>query len=89
MKAIWSVIILSSFLFSSPLSAESRNCTKSVIMGVGPQSNPQECKAGDIVKMSIKRIAELCDFNSAIVCRDEETRSICYCVLNQKQRKPR
>lgn len=89
MKAIWSVIILSSFLFSSPLSAESRNCTESVIMGVGPQSNPQECKAGDIVKLPIKRIAELCNFNSAIACTGQGKRKICYCVLRHKQRKLR
>jgi len=88
-KTLYCLIIISSFLFSSSLSAESRDCTDSVIMGVGPQSNPQRCKAGDIVKLSIKRIAELCKFDSAIVCYGEGKRSLCYCELSAKHRKPR
>ncbi len=89
MKAIWPMIIFSVLLFSAPLAAESRNCTESVIMGVGPHSNPQQCKAGDIIKLPIRRIAELCNFNYAIACNGEGKRSLCYCTLRQKYRKPR
>jgi len=89
MKILWSLFILSTFVFSSPVSAESRNCTGSVMMGVGPQSGEQKCRAGDIVKLPIKRIAELCDFKSAIACNGEAKRSLCYCVLKQKRRKLR
>ncbi len=89
MKAIWPLLFLAAFLFSSSLRAESRNCTGSVMMGVGPQSDQQKCKAGDIIKLPIKRIAELCDFNSAIACNSEGARSLCYCSLKAKRRKSR
>ena len=76
-------------LAALPLHAASRDCTASVIMGNGPQSSAQKCRPGDIVKLSIRRIAELCDFDDAIVCYGEGKRSLCYCRLLKSPRKPR
>lgn len=89
MKIASLLLCLSMIIYSGSAISESRNCTDSIIVGVGPHANPQGCKDGDIVKLQIKRIPELCDFDKAITCQGEDRRTLCYCVLNEPERKKR
>jgi hypothetical protein len=59
--------------------AKEKDCSDFVMMGVGPHTNPQKCLKGDIIRLPYKRVVELCDFNKAIACNNEQTNLTCYC----------
>lgn len=69
--------------------AGEKNCTDFLILGVGPQANPQGCKNGDVVKVPFKRVPELCHFDKSIACEFGQRSGLCYCVLKSPERKKR
>ena len=69
--------------------AKEKDCSDFVMMGVGPHTNPQQCLKGDVIRLPYKRIVELCDFNKAIACNNEETNLTCYCIYIGDEREKR
>ena len=69
--------------------AKEKNCSDFLMMGIGPQPNPQGCLKGDVIRVPYKRVVELCDFNKAIACNNDETKLICYCVYIGTEREKR
>ena len=60
--------------------AKEKNCSDFLMLGIGPQTNQQGCLKGDVIRVPYKRAVELCDFNKAIACDNDETRLTCYCA---------
>ena len=76
-------------LYGEVTLAKEKDCTDFVMMGIGPQPNPQECLKGDVIMAPYKRVVELCDFNKAITCNNAETNLLCYCVYLGTEREKR
>ncbi len=68
------------YLFGEVSFAKEKDCSDFVMMGIGPQPNPQGCLKGDVIRVPYKRVVELCDFNKAISCNNDEAKLTCYCV---------
>ena len=69
--------------------AKEKDCSDFVMMGIGPQTNPQECLKGDVIRLPYKRVVELCDFNKAIACNNDPSKLTCYCVYIGTDREKR
>jgi hypothetical protein len=69
--------------------AKEKDCSDFVMMGIGPQKNPQECLKGDVIRLPYKRVVELCDFNKAIACNNDSSKLTCYCVYIGTEREKR
>lgn len=76
-------------LYGEVTLAKEKDCSDFVMMGIGPQTNPQECLKGDVIRVPYKRVVELCDFNKAIACNNDETKLTCYCVYIGTEREKR
>jgi hypothetical protein len=76
-------------LHSEVTLAKEYDCTDFIMMGIGPQTNPQKCLKGDVISLPYKRVVELCDFNKAIVCNNDQSNLTCYCIYNGTKRAKR
>ena len=89
MKYLLSFCLTVFLLYGELTLAKEKDCSDFVMMGVGPHTNPQRCLKGDVIRLPYKRITELCDFDKAIACNNEETSLTCYCIYIGTERERR
>lgn len=89
MRYLASICVVLFCIYGEVTLAKEKDCSDFLMMGIGPQTNPQRCLKGDIIRVPYKRVVELCDFDKAITCNNDQDNLTCYCIYNGPARERR